>query len=130
MGLILSNYRLGGNNSEPDKGTPWPNAYCRFRAGGQDLRNAGGMSAILCVQIWPSAADYAAAKSGDATKVPLSVDDEQIQITDQADMIALLTGNFGDWQPPLDGSGNPIGGLQLMAAYAVRNMPRWQGAWE
>lgn len=127
MGLILSNYRLGGNNSEPEKGTLWPNAYCRFRAGGQDFRS---MSAILCVQVWPSAADYAAFKAGDATKCPLSIDEEQIQITDQSDMIALLTGDFGNWQPPVDGSGNPIGGLQMMAAFAVRNMPRWQGVWE
>lgn len=130
MGLILSNYKLGGNNSEPDKGTLWPNAYCRFRAGGQNLRTAGMMSAILCVQVWPSLSDYEASKSGDATKCPLTIEEEQININDQDDMIALLTGNFGDWSPPLDANGHAIGGLQLMAAFAVRNMPRWQGVWE
>lgn len=130
MGLILSNYRLGGNNSDPDRGTLWPNAYCRFRAGGQDMRNPGGLSAILCVQIWPSVDDYAAAKAGDATKAPLLDGEEQIQISDQADMAAMLTGNFGDWTPPVDGNGHPIGGLQMLAAFAVRNMPRWQGVWE
>ncbi len=127
MGLILSNYRLGGSNEDPNRGTLWPNAYCRFREGRQHFRNTGGFGATLNVEVWPSIAD---AKSNDPTKAPLSAQEEVIEISDQADMIAMLTGDFGDWEPPVDKNGKPIGGLQLMAAFAVRDMPRWQGTWE
>ena len=145
MGLVTTNFKIGALSV--------PGAYARFRFGEQDFRDYGNMRAQLNVQMWMSKADYDAAQGTpaveanpnatppvvgspavppDTTKIPIDIGERYIQITNQTDLAAILTGRGIDpnWPVPLADDGKPIGGLTFLAAYAIRNMPEWAGTWE